>query len=344
MKLPSFLRFVGPSVGLMVALMAVPLAMTFYLSLRQCALEMETVTVTQSGPFGQQEVTTQRTKTTADGVPISQCSFVGLQHYKRVLGLDRAGADDALAPATTEATTSAPVGVGASKPANEFFSALRFTLSYIAATTPFVVGIGLLLALGAQQLSTAWRAIFITAALLPFIVTPVVAALSIKWLFRDNGLIPYLFSHFGVQVFWMAEAWSAQLLIVLYGVWHSVPFAFIVLFAGLQSVPQDSLEAATIDGASRMQRFRYVTLPHIMPLVIFILLIHVMDAYRVFEPIIVLTQGTFTTSVQYLTYYILLQESNPYKASAASVLTIAGVAVLLIPLLLKTYREQRGLN
>jgi multiple sugar transport system permease protein len=55
----------------------------------------------------------------------------------------------------------------------------------------------------------------------------------------------------------------------------------------------------------------------------------------------VLTQGAFTTSVQYLTYQILMQEDNAYKASAAAVLTIAGIAVLLIPLLRRTWREQR---
>ena len=78
-----------------------------------------------------------------------------------------------------------------------------------------------------------------------------------------------------------------------------------------------------------------------MPLFTFVLMIHLMDAYRVFEPVMVLTQGAFTTSVQYLTYYILLQESNPFKASAATVLTICGILVLIIPLLVKTYREQR---
>jgi multiple sugar transport system permease protein len=165
--------------------------------------------------------------------------------------------------------------------------------------------------------------------------------LSIKWLFRDDGLIPHLLSNVGVKVYWMAQAWSAQLLIVLYGIWHVVPFAFIVFYAGLQSVPQDSLEAATIDGASRWQKLRFVTLPHMAPLIVFVTLIHLMDAYRVFEPVVVLTQGAFTTSVQYLTYHILLQESNPYKASAAAVLTVAGIVVLLIPLLMKTWREQR---
>ena len=147
-----------------------------------------------------------------------------------------------------------------------------------------------------------------------------------------------------VELFWMAQAWSARLLVVLYGVWHTLPFAFIVFYAGLQGVPQDSLESATLDGANAWQRLRYVTLPHLAPLVVFVTLIHLMDAYRVFEPVIVLTQGAFTTSVQVLTYHVLLLEDNPYKASAAAVLTIVGIGVLLIPLLRKTWREQRRGN
>ena len=323
MKLRTFIQFVAPSVTLMIALMAVPLAITFYLSMSNCAMEMELVTVQQSGPFGTHEVVTQLAKVGADGKAQQRCEFVGGEYYRKVLGLDETAAS------------------ALNKPANEFFSALKFTLIYTAATTPFVLVIGFLLALGVNNLSNKLKGFFIAASLLPFIITPVVAALSIKWLFRDNGLIPYLLSFVGVEIYWMAQAWSARLLIVLYGIWHVVPFAFIVFYAGLQSVPQDSLEAATVDGASRWQKFIYVTLPHMMPLVVFVLLIHLMDSYRVFEPVMVLTQGAFTTSVQYLTYFILLQENNPYKASAASVLTIVGVLLLLIPLLIKTYREQR---
>ena len=225
---------------------------------------------------------------------------------------------------------------------NEFLGALTFTMIYTFTTLPFVLVIGFLLALGVNNVTNRLKGMFITASLLPFIITPVVAALSIKWLFRDNGLVPYLLSHVGIEVFWMAQAWSARLLIIVYGIWHVVPFAFIVLYAGLQSVPQDALEAATIDGATRWQKLRYVTVPHLMPLIVFITLIHLMDAYRVFEPVIVLTQGAFTTSVQYLTYHILLLENNPYKASAAAVLTLAGIVVLLIPLLVRTWREQKG--
>ena len=323
MKRRSFIGFTAPSVLLMLSLLALPLVMTLLLSLRNCAFELELVTVQQSGPFGSHAVTTQRAKLDASGQAVQHCGWVGLDYYRKVLGLQ--GSEDGAAEAG----------------GNEFFGALRFTLLYVAATTPFVLGGGLALALAMNRVTQRLKGLFIAASLLPFIITPVVGALAIKWLFRDDGLVPHVLGQFGVQVFWMAQAWSAQMLVVLYGIWHVLPFAFIVFYAGLQGVPQDALEAATIDGASAWQKLRYVTLPHLAPLVVFVLLIHLMDAYRVFEPVVVLTQGAFTTSVQYLTYHILLQEDNPYKASAAAVLTIVGIAVLLIPLLRKTWREQR---
>ena len=326
MKTKTFLQFIGPSLALMLVLMAAPLMLTAYLSVRNCSLQMELVKAQESTPFGNHEILSHQAKLDAAGAALQTCEFVGLDYYRKVLGLTGDGnAKTAIA-----------------KPQNEFFSALQFTLIYVFVTLPFVLGIGFLLALGVNDVTQKLKGLFISASLLPFIITPVVAALSIKWLFRDNGLVPYLLSHVGVQVFWMAEAWSARLLIIIYGIWHVVPFAFIVLYAGLQSVPQDSLEAATIDGASRWQKMRFVTLPHLMPLIVFLSLIHLMDAYRVFEPVMVLTQGAFTASVQYLTYFILLQENNPFKASAAAVLTLIGILILLIPLLIKTYREQRS--
>jgi multiple sugar transport system permease protein len=320
MKARSFIGFAAPSVLLMVLLLALPLLMTLWLSVRSCAPDLQLVTVQQSGPFGEQAVVTQRARVDANNRAVQVCSFVGLDYYRKLLGTGAQGPE-----AGSEATSH-----------NEFLSALQFTLIYVVATTPFILGGGLLLALAVNRATKALRGAFIAASLLPFIITPVVGALAIKWLFRDDGLVPHLLSQVGVQVFWMAQAWSARLLIIIYGVWHVLPFAFIVLYAGLQSVPQDSLEAA-----SATQRLRFVTLPHLMPLLVFVTLIHLMDAYRVFEPVLVLTQGAFTTSVQYLTYYVLLEENNPFKASAAAVLTLLGIGLLLLPLLRRTWREQR---
>lgn len=336
MKLGSFLRFSAPSIALMLLLLALPMAMTLWLSMRHCTPQLELVAVEITGPFAPQQVVTQRQRLDAAGRPVTSCRFVGLEYYRKVLGWVPPSAG------TGAAGSSMQPGQPGPQAHNEFFEALQFTLLYTLATTPFVLGGGLLLALGMNRVTTRLKGLFIAASLLPFIITPVVGALAIKWLFRDNGLVAELLAQVGIQVFWMAEAWSARLLIILYGIWHVMPFAFIVFYAGLQGVPQDSLEAATLDGASRWQKLRYVTLPHLAPLVVFVTLIHLMDAYRVFEPVLVLTRGAFTTSVQYLTYTILLEENNPFKASAAAVLTLVGIGILLIPLLRRTWREQRG--
>ena len=333
MKLRHFVQFTAPSVALMLLLLALPLAVTLWLSLRTCVPELELVTVQQTGPFGAQTVLTQRARLDTKGQVVESCQNFSLSMYRSVLGLAAAG---------TGGTPGAATASNPGETHNEFLAALGFTLAYTFITLPLVLLGGLLLALGINRVTTRLKGVFIAASLLPFIITPVVGALAIKWLFRDDGLVPHLLAQVGVQVFWMAQAWSAQLLIVLYGVWHVLPFAFIVLYAGLQSLSKDSVEAAQLDGATRWQVMRFVTLPHLAPLMVFIALIHVMDAYRVFEPVLVLTQGAFTTSVQYLTYSVLLQENNPYKASAAAVLTVLGIAVLLIPLLRRTWREQRG--
>ena len=325
MKRKSFLQFSAPSVLLMLALLAFPMAMTLWLSVRNCTPQLALVTVQQTGPFGATTVTTQRAKVDSSGRALQRCEFVGLSYYRNILGLD-----------TAKSTAKAGDGH------NEFLGALRFTLLYTLVTTPFILAGGLLMALAMNRVTQRLKGLFIAASLLPFIITPVVGALAIKWLFRDDGLVPHLLQQVGIQVFWMAQAWSAQLLIILYGIWHVMPFAFIVFYAGLQGVPQDSLEAARLDGASRWQQLRYVTLPHLAPLLVFVTLIHLMDAYRVFEPVLVLTRGAFTTSVQYLTYSVLLEENNAFKASAAAVLTLIGIGVLLIPLLRRTWREQRG--
>ena len=332
-----------------------PLAVTFYLSVRNCTFDMETVTIQQSGPFGSTESTTQRARVDADGKPIQNCRFVGTAYFKSVLGLTGESGQASSAtqepPAQTagsDSATSATSGnsgnaaKAASQNSQEFIGALRFTLLYTLVTTPLVILFGFFIALGVHHSAQRLKPTFITLSLLPFIITPIVGALAIKWLFRDGGLVPHVLSQFGLSIYWMAEAWSARLLVILYGVWQSTPFAFIVFYAGLQSVPQDSLEAATIDGATRWQKLIYITLPHLMPLVLFVALIKIMDSYRVFEPVVVLTQGAFTTSVQYLTYHILSVENNPYKASASAVLTTLGIGVLIIPMLYKTWKEQRS--
>ena len=101
-----------------------------------------------------------------------------------------------------------------------------------------------------------------------------------------------------------------------------------------------------IDGASRFQRLRYVVIPHLMPLVVFLTLIHLMDAYRVFEEIIGFSASAHVISLQWLTYDFLTPDGTGTRqvsrASASAMLTMVGIAFLLGLPLRRVWREQRS--
>ena len=143
-----------------------------------------------------------------------------------------------------------------------------------------------------------------------------------------------------------AQGWTIELLMLFYRVWHVAPFAFVIFYAGLQTVNQDTLESAIVDGASRFERLRYVIVPHLMPLIIFISLIHLMDAYRAFEEIIGFSSQAHRISLQFLTYDFLVPDDSGNRsisrASASAMLTMVGIIILLIPLIMRTWRDHKG--
>ena len=225
---------------------------------------------------------------------------------------------------------------------DKFWVSLEFTLIYTFITLPVQLILGLAVALGINRIKNKWtRGAVISSSLLPFIVTPVVGTLVFAWLFRDFGFVSYVLELVGLKVHWFASQFAARTLLILHSIWHVTPFAIIVFFAGLQSVPQDSLEAAIVDGASRWQRLVYVTIPHLRSLIIFVTIISLMDAYRIFDPIVVMTRGTHgTESLQFYNYRVAILQDSVAKGSAVALLTVVGILVLLIPFLYLTYKEQ----
>ncbi len=225
--------------------------------------------------------------------------------------------------------------------------ALRFTLTFTFLTLPLILAGGLALALVVNNVVRAWRGPLIFVSLLPFIVTPVIGALSIRWLFTGDGILTAgLRALTGTHVSLFAQGWTIELLMMLYRVWHVTPFAFLVFYAGLQSVSQDALEAAMIDGASRFARLRYVILPALMPLIVFVALIHLMDAYRVFDEVVGFSSQAYRISLQYLTFELLTPDDSGNRAitraSASAMLTMVGIVILLVPPLLGRWREHRA--
>lgn len=137
-----------------------------------------------------------------------------------------------------------------------------------------------------------------------------------------------------------ASAPLTWMMLFVYGIWHSAPFAFVVFYAGLQTVPGETLEAAQIDGASRWQRIRYVTIPYMMPLVVFVVLMQLMDNFRVFEPVVGFSAQANATSLSYIIFSDLRGDIALFgSAAATSMMTILGVVILLTPVLVRTWRD-----
>ncbi|WP_298922475.1 sugar ABC transporter permease [uncultured Roseobacter sp.] len=347
MRRSTFFSFVAPSVMSMLILIALPLVAIIYLSLHQSYTQMEIKEVKTEVPlFGgkTREVIRNVPQPVLDdnGNGIQVWEYVGAQNLKNAI--DTEGLSAAFkADQELETPRSFIKALFDEVRDVDFWSALEFTLIYTFLTTPIIIILGFGLALATNRLTERLRGPVVFVTLLPMIVTPVVSSLAVYWLFVDGGVIAASLEAMGIGKFYfLADQFTIRAVIVAYGVWYAAPFAFIILYAGLQTVPDDPIEAAIIDGASPWQRVRYIVIPHLSPLFAVIALIHIMDSYRVFEPILVFGSRVFANSVQYLTYYTLVFEDNIHKAAAYAILTVLGVIVLLIPIMIKTFKDQKA--
>jgi len=224
-----------------------------------------------------------------------------------------------------------------------FYKALIFTLTYTFFVTPFVILLGFIIALSINSLSKKIRGPAIFATILPMIVTPLVGSLVLFWMIDAEGIIgatiQYLFNDPYLSL--KASTVLTWITLIIYGIWHHAPFAFIVFYAALQTVPQEPLEASIIDGANRWQRIKYVVIPHLQPVAVFIALISMMDNIRVFEPILGFSAEASAQSFSWLIYNDLrnIEVMNFGSAASTSILTIIMVGILLTPVLFRTWRE-----
>ncbi len=222
------------------------------------------------------------------------------------------------------------------------YRALAFTAVFVAVVTPLTIILGLVIALSVNAVSERIKGLVIFFSLLPFVITPLIGSLVLFWMIDARGvignLIQYLADDPGLSL--KASTPLTWITLMVYGVWHAAPFAFVVFYAGLQTVPQDTMEAAEIDGATRWQQVKYVVIPHLMPLVTFVALIQLMDNFRVFEPIIGFNASAHAQSLSWIIFNDLGGETRQLSSAAAnSVLTIIGVAILLSPVLVRTWRD-----
>jgi multiple sugar transport system permease protein len=190
---------------------------------------------------------------------------------------------------------------------NFFLSAIGHTLVYAASALicEFLLGLGLALLLNSQ---IRGRGVFRAALLVPMMLPAVVVGVVWRLMLNpDFGAINGTLKGFGFNteaLTWTASPRLAFLSVIVVDIWQWTPFVFLVLLAGLQAIPQEPYEAAQIDGSSRWQTFRYITLPLLKPAILIALLLRTMDLLRVFDQVFILTEGGPGFATETISLYI----------------------------------------
>lgn len=213
-----------------------------------------------------------------------------------------------------------------------FINSLWVTAKFvvIAVGIEFVLGFAIALLLNKKlKLRGLWQ----TLILIPMILSPTVIGLIWRLMYAPRGLLDYLASPFtgGGNVGWISETSIALYSVILTDVWQWTPLVVLVLFAGLQSVPDDINEAAIMDGASRYQRFVHITLPYLSSLIVLVLIIRLVDALRVFAKVFILTRGgpASATNVISMEMYRTAFRFNNFGEAAAMAVTLLVLVVVL---------------
>jgi multiple sugar transport system permease protein len=188
-----------------------------------------------------------------------------------------------------------------------FWKALGNTLFFVVVGVPLSIAASLGMALLLHSRLTRFKAVFRTSLFAPVVTTVVAVAVIWRYLLHTRyGLLNYALRQIGVEpVDWLGDPDWAMPAIILFAVWKNFGYNMIIFLAGLQNIPDDVYEAARIDGATRAQQLRFVTIPALAPTLLLVSILTIAGYFQLFAEPYVMTQGgpvQSTTSILYLMY------------------------------------------
>ncbi|MGD8195144.1 carbohydrate ABC transporter permease [Herbiconiux sp. P18] len=218
----------------------------------------------------------------------------------------------------------------------DFGNALLVTGRYVLQVLPITVVLALMLAL---LVNRPFRGVglFRSALYVPHIVSLTAVSMVWLWMYSQTGLFNEILSGIGLPTQnWLLDSDSALNAVSAMRIWKALGSNMVLLLAGLQSIPKDLYEAARVDGAGKWSTFRYVTLPGLRPMLVYVVAMDIIYLAQGFAEVYVLTQGGplgSTTTVNYLIYTEAFQYNQLGSASAMAFVLfalIAGFSVLAI--------------
>ncbi|MDR7550976.1 MAG: sugar ABC transporter permease [Armatimonadota bacterium] len=183
-------------------------------------------------------------------------------------------------------------------------ASLVFTglMAGIALPVELLLGLGLALLLRGVVGERVWRSLL----LLPMMIPAVVAGIAWKMLYNfEFGPVNYALSKFGLErISWLGDFTAARIGLIIIDIWQWTPFVFLVLYAGLQNVPRDLVESATVDGAGGWAVTRFIELPFLAPLIWVVLIVRLIDILKLFDIVYMTTFGGPGSATHPLSFYI----------------------------------------
>ncbi len=212
-----------------------------------------------------------------------------------------------------------------------FWRVLRNTGYYALLYVPLNMSVALVLALLLEK-KVAGIGLFRTVYFLPVVTSMVAAAMIWGWLYNaDIGLLNYLLSLVGISgPRWLEDPNWAMPALALMAVWKNVGYNMMIFLAGLTSISPEYHEAARLEGASAIQRFRAITLPLLSPVLFFVAIVTTISAFQVFEQTYVLTKGGPGDATLTLSFYIWQTAFQFFNIGGASAMAYVLFVLLLI--------------
>jgi multiple sugar transport system permease protein len=225
---------------------------------------------------------------------------------------------------------------------SSFWSSLLVTVQIIVLSLAVQIPVGYVLALTLARRARG-RAAFRAAITLPMLLTPV--AVGLMWRFLadpDLGLVRWIASLFGgsAQPNLLGSPAGALALVVAVNTWINVPFVTLMLLAGLLAIPDELYEAAALDGASRFQAGRYITVPLLLPIIAVTCVLRVAGDYRMFDLVYVVTRGGPGDATRNLSLLAYQQAFLNFHIGRACAIAVA-MALIALPTYLLLARVTR---
>jgi len=206
----------------------------------------------------------------------------------------------------------------------------------------YIIGFALALLLWQDiEKNRFFRILFI----IPMMATPVIISVVWRTMFHESlGPINDLLAMMHLPtVPWLSKATSALIAVIIVDIWQWTSFIFILLLAGLLSLPREPYEAAAMDGANPFQTFWHVTFPMMAPITIGILIIRIIEASKIMETVYVLTSGGPGTSTETSAYYIFIRSLREFQIGYSSAMSIVYLLMMILALMLIAKGLTRGL-